>query len=90
MTVKIQKPEYEQLENVDLSGPIMIALIFGCLLLLSGISFVYQSKTKGKIHFGDIYAMFLFGNTIMYFLINFMNQVNFISSKFLVISYSTL
>ena len=44
MTVKIQKPEYEQLENVDLSGPIMIALIFGCLLLLSGISFVYQSK----------------------------------------------
>ena len=90
MTVKIQKPEYEQLENVDLSGPIMIALIFGCLLLLSGISFVYQSNILGKIHFGDIYAMFLFGNTIMYFLINFMNQVNFISSKFLVISYSTL
>ncbi len=43
-------------------------MVFGCLLLLSG-----------KIHFGDIYAMFLFGNTIMYFLINFMNQVILIS-----------
>lgn len=42
----------------------MIAMLFGCLLLLSG-----------KIHFGDIYAMFLFGNSIMYFLINYMNQV---------------
>ena len=44
----------------------MIALVFGCLLLLSG-----------KMHFGDIYAMFLFGNSIMYFLINFMSQVFF-------------
>lgn len=64
MTVKAQKPEYQQLENTDLAGPILIALVFGCLLLLSG-----------KVHFGDIYAMFLFGNSIMYFLINFMNQV---------------
>jgi hypothetical protein len=53
------------LENADLAGPILIALAFGCLLLLSG-----------KMHFGDIYAMFLFGNSIMYFLINFMNQVS--------------
>ena len=52
------------MENADLAGPILIALAFGCLLLLSG-----------KMHFGDIYAMFLFGNSIMYFLINFMNQV---------------
>ena len=66
MTVKAEKPQYEQLENTDLSGPILIALAFGCLLLLSG-----------KIHFGDIYAMFLFGNSIMYFLVNFMNQVKF-------------
>ena len=49
-----------------MTGPILIALAFGFLLLLSG-----------KIHFGDIYAMFLFGNSIMYFLINFMNQVIF-------------
>lgn len=64
MTVKAQKPEYQQLQNTDLAGPILIALAFGFLLMLSG-----------KIHFGDIYAMFLFGNSIMYFLINFMNQV---------------
>jgi len=64
MTLLIQQPDYSLLENSDLAGPILIAMAFGCLLLLSG-----------KIHFGDIYAMFVFGNTLMYFLINYMSQV---------------
>ena len=67
MTMRVETPDYEKLQKADLSGPIVIAMIFGCLLLLSG-----------KVHFGDIYAMFLFGNTIMYFLINYMNQVTFV------------
>ena len=66
MTIMITKPEYQQLQHSDMAGPVLIALVFGCLLLLSG-----------KIHFGDIYAMFLFGNSIMYFLINYMSQVTF-------------
>ena len=49
----------------DLSGPILIALLFGFLLLLAG-----------KIHFGDIYAVFIFGNLLVYVFFNFMAQVN--------------
>ena len=50
-----------------MSGPILIALCFGILLLLSG-----------KIHFGDIYAIFVIGNFLLYFLFNFMSQVEII------------
>ena len=52
------------MEDPDLSGPILIALCFGMLLLLSG-----------KIHFGDIYAIFVIGNLLLYFLFNLMSQV---------------
>ena len=67
MTAMIGKPEYQLIKNSDMSGPILIAMVFGFLLLLSG-----------KVHFGDIYAMFIFGNTIMYVLINYMSQVKLI------------
>lgn len=64
MILKMSKPSEEVIEDPDLSGPILIALCFGVLLLLSG-----------KIHFGDIYAIFVFGNLLMYFLFNFMSQI---------------
>jgi len=62
--LKVGQPHSEMVTDPDLSGPIMIAMTLGCLLLLSG-----------KIHFGDIYAMFIFGNGLIYFLLNFMAQV---------------
>jgi hypothetical protein len=43
-------------------------MCFGFLLLLSG-----------KVHFGDIYAIFVVGNLLLYFLFNFMSQVEMIS-----------
>jgi len=52
------------IRNPDLSGPIIIGMTLGCLLLLAG-----------KIHFGDIYAMFILGNLLIYFLLNFISQV---------------
>lgn len=65
MVLRVGKPTEEMIEDPDLSGPILIALCFGMLLLLSG-----------KVHFGDIYAIFIVGNTFVYFLFNFMSQVN--------------
>jgi hypothetical protein len=50
--------------NPDLSGPILIAFTFGCLLLFSG-----------QLKFADIYAIFIFGNGCLYFLFNFMKKV---------------
>ena len=64
--MKFGRPDYDIIHNPDLSGPIAIALALGCLLLFTG-----------KIHFGDIYAMFIFGNLLIYFLINFISQVPF-------------
>jgi len=57
LILKLGQPSYEVIQDADLSGPIIIALVLGCLLLLSG-----------KIHFGDIYAIFIFGNLLIYFL----------------------
>jgi hypothetical protein len=34
---------------------------------------------SGKIHFGDIYAIFVIGNLLLYFLFNFMSQIEIIS-----------
>lgn len=64
MVLLMKKPDEQTIEEPDLSGPIIIALFFGLLLLLSG-----------KIHFGDIYAIFVIGNLLLYFLFNFMSQV---------------
>ena len=65
--LRLGQPDEEMLEEADLSGPIAIALCFGMLLLLSG-----------KIQFGDIYAIFVLGNVLLYFLFNFMSQVDII------------
>jgi len=58
------QPSYDMIHDPDLSGPILIGLALGCLLLLAG-----------KVHFGDIYAMFILGNVLIYFLLNFISQV---------------
>ncbi len=65
IVVKFGEPNYDIIHDPDLSGPIVIALALGCLLLLAG-----------KIHFGDIYAMFILGNLLIYFLLNFISQVD--------------
>lgn len=64
MVLKLSQPSYDIIHDPDLSGPIVIALTLGFLLLLAG-----------KIHFGDIYAMFILGNSLLYCLLNFMSQV---------------
>jgi protein YIPF5/7 len=63
--LKLSQPTYDVIHDPDLSGPIVIAMALGFLLLLAG-----------KIHFGDIYAMFILGNCLLYCLLNFMSQVN--------------
>ena len=68
--VKFGQPSSDIIQNPDLSGPILIALSLGCLLLMAG-----------KIHFGDIYAMFILGNLLIYFLLNFISQVPSLSSR---------
>ena len=64
LILKFGQPSYDIINNPDLSGPILIALALGCLLLFAG-----------KLHFGDIYAMFILGTGLLYFLINFISQV---------------
>lgn len=70
MVLKLNQPSYDVIHDPDLSGPIVIALALGFLLLL-----------VGKIHFGDIYAMFIMGNGLLYALLNFMSQVNLFLSR---------
>ena len=64
LVMKFGEPTYDIIHDPDLSGPIVIGLALGCLLLFAG-----------KIHFGDIYAMFILGNMLVYFLLNFISQV---------------
>ena len=64
LVLRLGKPTEEMMEDTDLSGPVLIALCFGMLLLL-----------VGKVHFGDIYAMFVVGNIMMYLLFNLMSKV---------------
>lgn len=49
----------------DLTGPILIAVVLGVLLLLSG-----------KLHFGDIMGLTVIGAVLLYFLLNFMSTVS--------------
>lgn len=58
------EPDYDMIMNPDLAGPVLIAFAFGFLLLFSG-----------QLHFGDIYALFIIGNGVMFFLFNFMARV---------------
>ena len=64
LVLKMGQPDYDMIMNPDLAGPVMIAFGFGFLLLFSG-----------QIHFGDIYAMFIIGNVLMFVLFNFMARV---------------
>ena len=67
LVLMLGTPDDQVLDSPDLSGPIVIALCFGMLLLLAG-----------KVHFGDIYAIFVIGNILVYFLFNFMSQAEII------------
>lgn len=60
----------ELVQSPDLSGPVLIALLLGFLLLLGG-----------KIHFSDILTGFILGNGAMYVLFNFMARVSLISLR---------
>lgn len=48
----------------DLTGPVLISLTLGFMLLLGG-----------KMHFSDIETAFIVGNILLYFLFNCMNRV---------------
>ena len=61
--VIVDRPYQAYIDEPDLTGPILIALIFGLELLAAG-----------KVQFGDIYAMFITGNCLAYLLFNLMSQ----------------
>jgi len=69
MVATLKKPTEEDLGSPDLSGPVVIALALGFLLLFSGM-----------IHFGDIYGVSIIGTFLLYFLLNFMAEVLPLSS----------
>ncbi len=62
--VTFEQANEELVASPDLSGPILISLALGLLLLLGG-----------KIHFSDIEAGFIIGTILLYILFNFMNRV---------------
>lgn len=66
LVLKMGEPDYDMIMNPDLAGPVLIAFSFGFLLLFSG-----------QIHFGDIYALFIIGNLLLFTLFNFMARVSF-------------
>lgn len=66
--VIVDRPYQVYIDESDLTGPILIALVFGLELLAAG-----------KIQFGDIYAMFITGNCFAYLLFNLMSQKEYIS-----------
>lgn len=59
-----QEIGHDLVDFPDLSGPILIALCLGFLLLLGG-----------KIHFSDILTYFILGNIVLYVLFMFMGKV---------------
>ena len=63
--MKAEHPPQALLEEPDLAGPILVAIVLGILLM-----------TLGKYHFGDIYTMFITGNILLYLLYNLMSKVH--------------
>ncbi len=61
--IKFEKPLIRYVEQSDLFGPALIAFMLGLLLMLSG-----------KMHFGDIYALLVVGNFLIFLLVNLMSQ----------------
>lgn len=70
LVIKLQQPVPDMVSDPDLVGPFAIALALGFLLLFAG-----------KIHFGDIYAMFIVGNILSYLLINLMSKVSLVVAR---------
>ena len=66
--IKLETPTQRYIEESDLFGPSMIAFLLGLLLMLSG-----------KMHFGDIYALFVLGNILIFVLFNLMSSKEIIS-----------
>ena len=66
--IKLETPTQRYIEESDLFGPSMIAFLLGLLLMLSG-----------KMHFGDIYALFVLGNILIFVLFNLMSSNEIIS-----------
>jgi len=64
LVLKLGQPDYDIIMDPDLTGPLIIAFGLGFLLLLSG-----------QLRFGDIYALFILGNSLLWFLFNFMAKV---------------
>jgi hypothetical protein len=64
LVLKMGEPDYDMIMQPDLAGPVSIAFSFGFLLLFSG-----------QIQFGDIYALFIMGNLLLFFLFNLMARV---------------
>jgi len=52
------------LDAPDLTGPIVIAVAIGVFILLGG-----------KLHFGDIVGLSVFGSLLLYLLLNLMSNV---------------
>lgn len=64
MTVITLNRSEAVLNAPDLTGPILIAVLLGVLLLFAG-----------KLHFGDIMGLTVIGAVLLYFLLNFMSAV---------------
>lgn len=54
-----------KIENSDITGPIIIVLLYSLLLLLNG-----------KVHFGYVYFVTLASNLLIYFLLNVLKEIN--------------
>jgi hypothetical protein len=57
----LRKLEPAQAEDVDMCGPICVALLLGGLMMLNG-----------KIHFGYIYGFSVIGTVAIYCIMNFL------------------
>jgi len=63
MSIVTQRRIKENADYDDMAGPIIVAIMFGFLLLC-----------RGKVHFGSIYGYGLTGCLGIYFIINLMSK----------------
>jgi len=56
--LSFRKVDKEIIDDADMGGPVLIAIIFGFLLLLVSLRVNFQ---RGKIYFGFIYGFGLTG-----------------------------
>lgn len=67
-------PEPHYLQDTDLAGPLIFALLLGAVLLLVTIHVLIVTIQTGKIHFGYIYGMGVVGCLSTYSLLNLMTE----------------